>query len=192
MQITKYHITGLIVILMITIFGLISLNSGSITGFFGQDYFVSKSSNVADKNPQSAKVVRVVDGDTVELENGITVRYLNMDTPETKKPSTPVMCYGKQASEKNSELVKNQTVWLKADKEDADRYGRKLRFIFLNQSDTSSIEKSVNAQLVRDGFARTMIIKPNTTYEKVFKSLEYEAKTNKIGLWGTCEKPFEV
>ena len=55
-------------------------------------------------------VVRVIDGDTVELENGDRVRYLGIDTPETVHPDKPVECYGPEATERNKELVEGKTV----------------------------------------------------------------------------------
>ena len=64
---------------------------------------------------EEALVVRVVDGDTVELENGDRVRYLGIDTPETVHPDKPVECYGPEASERNKELVEGKTVSLLQD-----------------------------------------------------------------------------
>lgn len=56
------------------------------------------------------KVVSVVDGDTIKLDNGQVVRYIGIDTPETVHPSKPVQCFDKEASSKNKELVLNKEV----------------------------------------------------------------------------------
>ena len=61
---------------------------------------------------ERAKVIRVIDGDTVELENGERVRYLGIDTPETVHPEKPVECFGTEATERNKELVEEKTVEL--------------------------------------------------------------------------------
>src|SRR5687767_6587423 len=69
------------------------------------------------------KVVRVIDGDTIELENGQKVRYIGIDTPETKKPRTPVQCFGQEAYQKNKELIEGREVLLEKDVSETDRYG---------------------------------------------------------------------
>lgn len=136
---------------------------------------------------EEAKVSRVSDGDTLVLEDGRRLRYLNVDTPETVKPGTPVQCFGPQASDFNKRLVEGKVVYLTKDKEDTDRYGRYLRFVFLPGKDTSDVSQSVNAEMVDRGLARVSIYKPNTTYQDVFLSLERQAKDDKRGLWGACE-----
>lgn len=143
------------------------------------------------KGVEKVKVSRVVDGDTIELIDGRTVRYLNIDTPETKKPGTPVQCFGLEASSFNKKLVDGQEIEIKPDKENEDGYGRMLRFIFLKGSNNQKVEESLNAKMVNEGYARSMIIKPNTTYQNIFKDLEKEAKNKKLGIWGNCDKPFE-
>ena len=64
---------------------------------------------------EEALVVRVIDGDTVELENGERVRYLGIDTPETVHPEKPMECYGPEASERNKELVEGKVVSLQGE-----------------------------------------------------------------------------
>jgi micrococcal nuclease len=152
---------------------------------------VKKSKKPTNLNLEQATVTHVTDGDTIKLSDGRTVRYLNIDTPETKKPNTPVKCFGPQASETNKKLVENKQIWLKADKEDVDRYDRSLRFVFLNKEDSGDIEKSVNAILVKNGLAKSVSYKPNVTYKTTFDRLTQEAQTQKIGLWKACPKPFE-
>ena len=62
---------------------------------------------------EEVKVNRVVDGDTIVLEDGRTVRFLNIDTPETKKPNTPVMCYGPEASKFTTSQLENRIIKIK-------------------------------------------------------------------------------
>jgi micrococcal nuclease len=131
-------------------------------------------------------VKRVVDGDTIALENGQKVRYLNVDTPETVAPNTPVQCFGPEASEFNKKLVKGQSVWLVSDQENKDRYGRWLRFVFTS-SEVGNLEESVNAKLVKGGYAKVSIYKPNDTYEEEFYQWQQEAQEKEKGLWGECE-----
>lgn len=146
-----------------------------------------------DTNIETSKVTRVVDGDTIELSDGRKIRYLNVDTPETVKPSTPVMCYGNEAKEANKNQVEGREVWLRWDKEKQDRYGRDLRIIYLNKEDavTQKIANSVNAFLIKGGFGRSISYAPNKTYKKDFDSLMQTAIDSKTGVWGKCPNPFE-
>ena len=81
----------------------------------------------------SARVVRVIDGDTIEVSIDGTeedVRYIGVDTPETVKPGAPVQCYGPQASAANHRLVEGRTVRLVFDRERRDAYGRLLAYVY--------------------------------------------------------------
>ena len=146
--------------------------------------------NKAGNDTEEVKVNRIVDGDTIVLEDGRTLRFLNMDTPETKKPGVSVMCYGPEASKYTTSLLQDRNILIKSDKEDKDRYGRILRFIYFVGADTSSIENSLNAKLVKEGYARSSIYKPNNTYQTYFEKTETIAKQSKVGAWGSCPKQF--
>jgi micrococcal nuclease len=151
---------------------------------------ITKDPKVLGGKEQTGIINRVVDGDTIVLEDGRTIRYLYIDTPETKKPNTPVMCYGPEASAFNSAFT-GAKVQLIQDKEAQDRYGRDLRIVFLEGRNTNDISQSLNAQLVKQGMARVKIYKPNDTYEKELREIELTAQKEKKGAWKTCEKPFE-
>jgi micrococcal nuclease len=149
-----------------------------------------KKSTNSDKKIEKVTVNRVIDGDTVILSDGRTIRYLDIDTPETKKPNTPVMCFGPEAAEYNKLLVEGKQVVMVPDKEKTDQYGRELRFIFLVGKDNTKIDQSVNADMVIKGFARSRSYAPNTTYEKEFSDFNYKAQKDNLGVW-KCPKPFE-
>ena len=129
-----------------------------------------------------ARVVRVVDGDTivawVDREREY-VRYIGVDTPETVKPDTPVQCYGPQASAANHRLVEGRTVRLVVDREGRDDYGRLLAYVYAGS-------RFVNAELVRGGFARTLPIEPNTSHAAELQRLATRAAQDGRGLWGAC------
>jgi endonuclease YncB( thermonuclease family) len=139
---------------------------------------------------ERSQVRRVVDGDTVELSNGQKIRMLNIDTPETVKANTAVKCYGPEASAFTKKLLSDKMVQLVVDREANDQYGRGLRFIFLDGVDTSNIENSVNADVVKNGFGKMVSYKPNTTYARDFQKWEDEARSKKLGVWGACKNPF--
>jgi micrococcal nuclease len=154
--------------------------------------YLDGNTRVEAGNVESAIVNRVVDGDTVVLDDGRTIRLLNVDTPETKKPNTPVMCFGNEATQFLTELLTNRKIQLIKDKESIDRYGRDLRFIFLDGKNTTKIDQSVNAELVKLGFGRAVVYKPNNTFEEVFYEFQEKARRENLGAWSACEKPFEL
>ena len=130
----------------------------------------------------TAKVTRVVDGDTVEARvdgRSEDVRYIGVDTPESVKPDTPVECYAIAASHFNEDLVEGESVRLDFDAERRDVYGRLLAYVHLGH-------EFVNAELVRRGYATTLTIAPNTRYADRFDRLEREASAAGRGLWGEC------
>jgi micrococcal nuclease len=131
-----------------------------------------------------AQVLRVVDGDTIRVRlDGRTerVRYIGVDTPESVKPGTPVQCFAKRAAAANAALVAGRSVRLVGDVEQRDRYGRLLAYVY-RESDGAF----VNAQLVRDGYARTLTIAPNVAHARQFAQLARTARDDGRGLWAAC------
>jgi len=136
---------------------------------------------------ESYIVTKVVDGDTVEITHGgevFKVRYIGIDTPETVKPNTSVQCYGKKASEFNKELVLNKKVRLEKDISDEDRYGRKLRYVYLEEGENSG--KMVNEILVQEGYAKLDTFPPDIKYSEKFRTEESRARDSNKGLWNEC------
>jgi micrococcal nuclease len=131
-----------------------------------------------------AQVLRVVDGDTIRVRlDGRTerVRYIGVDTPESVKPGTPVQCFAKRAAAANAALVAGRSVRLVGDVEQRDRYGRLLAYVYREPDGAF-----VNAQLVRDGYARTLTIAPNVAHARQFAQLAQTARANGRGLWRAC------
>lgn len=139
-----------------------------------------ESQNVEPQTVEKAedvfKVAHVVDGDTIKLENGKVVRYIGIDTPETVDPRKPVQCFGKEATNKNKELVEGKEVRLVKDVSESDKYGRILRYIYVG-------DMFVNDYLVRNGFAHSYSYPPDIKFQDQFRKSEEEARNNKRGLW---------
>jgi micrococcal nuclease len=125
-------------------------------------------------------VTRVVDGDTIKVGNE-TVRLIGIDTPETKKPGTPVQCFGKAATALTERLVEGRKVKLVRDVEERDRYGRLLAYVY-RRSDGLF----VNAELVRRGYASAATFPPNVRHADRFARLAREAREAGRGLWSAC------
>jgi micrococcal nuclease len=132
----------------------------------------------------NATVVRVVDGDTIDVTvNGAheRVRLIGIDTPETVKPNTPVQCYGPEASEHTKELLAPGTpVYLERDLVARDDYGRLLAYVFRTDG------VFVNRDLIDNGFARPLEIKPNLAYHVAFEQGAHGAEAAGLGLWSHC------
>jgi micrococcal nuclease len=153
-----------------------------VSGGDGGDDSPRTDQNAGETPAVAARVVRVVDGDTIEVESGGTtedVRYIGVDTPESVKPGTPVQCYAKRASHFNGSLVEGRVVRLRFDRERRDDYGRLLAYVYADG-------RFVNAALVRRGFARTLTIPPNTSHASQFDRLATRAGRAGRGLWGGC------
>ena len=144
---------------------------------------------------EEARVTRVVDGDTIEVE--ITgredgpglgdsvvgyeydVRLLGIDTPESVKPDSPVECFGKEASAAAEAFLEGQEVRLVKDVEDEDRFGRILRYVYLG-------EEMANARLVANGYASVFTYPPNVRHADLFVQLQKEARDASRGLWSSA------
>jgi len=127
-----------------------------------------------------ATVQRVIDGDTIELSTGEVVRYIGIDTPETKHSTKPIECFGEKASQRNKELVEGKQVQLEKDVSETDRYGRLLRYIWLNG-------RLINEQLVAEGYAFASAYLPDSKYQTVFQDAERQAREDNEGLWAACQ-----
>jgi len=136
-------------------------------------------------DPDTARVARVVDGDTIRvvLPSGEEpVRYIGIDTPESVKPGSPVECFAKRASAYNERLVGGEPVRLVYDTERRDRYGRLLAYVYRARDGLF-----VNAELVRRGFATVATFPPNVRHEREFRRLARQARLSGRGLWSECE-----
>lgn len=128
-----------------------------------------------------AVVVNVVDGDTIDvLMDGqeLRIRYIGVDTPETVHPTRGEEPYGREASGFNKSLVSGQTVYLEKDVSDTDRFGRLLRYVWLEDG------TMVNARLVAEGYAQVSTFPPDVKYAQKFLELQRSAQEQGLGLWG--------
>ncbi|NUI60837.1 thermonuclease family protein [Bacillus amyloliquefaciens] len=145
-----------------------------------------KDSSDKKKSENKKKLVdvtlnRTVDGDTIKVNYKgeiKTVRYLLVDTPETKKPNSCVQPYGEDASARNKQLVNNGKLQLEFDKGDrTDKYGRMLAYVYVDG-------KSVQETLLKEGLARVAYVyEPNTKYLDTYKKDEQVAKDKDLKIW---------
>jgi micrococcal nuclease len=127
---------------------------------------------------ERARVVAVVDGDTIDvLLGGQTqrVRYILINTPEAGEP------FGAAATAANRALVEDKTVTLVKDVSETDRFGRLLRYVYLPDGGF------VNAELVRQGYAQLATFPPDVAQEATIRAAQQEAMAAGRGIWRTTD-----
>lgn len=130
---------------------------------------------------ERATVLEVVDGDTVRVllqGEERTVRLIGVDTPEEGHPSRPVEFFGAEAAEALASLCSGKTVFLETDREEADGYGRLLRYLFLPPPDG----RLVNLELVRQGAAR-VLTRFSFSRKDEFLRVQERAMREGVGVW---------
>jgi micrococcal nuclease len=123
---------------------------------------------------KSYRVARVVDGDTVVLEDGVYVelkriRFLGIDTPDEKDPLY------EESKQKMRELTAGRVVLLERDRKNTDGLERLLRYVFVDG-------RNINVEMVRLGYARAYMHK-GLRYEAEILAAEREAREQKRGIW---------
>lgn len=127
-----------------------------------------------------AEVVRIVDGDTIEIMldgKTDTVRLLLVDTPETKDPNEPVQPYGPEASEFAENTLLGKEVRIEYDGPERDKYDRLLGYIWIG-------DKIFNQMLIEEGLARVAYVyDPPYNHYDSFLDAEEKTKASGKGIW---------
>jgi len=135
----------------------------------------------APRPMREATVVHVDDGDTIDVQLGDRaerVRYIGMDAPEIAHYGAGGARGGAEAARLNEALVGGRRVRLEFDREERDRYGRLLAYVWVGDA-------MINLEMVRRGYARVQRIPPNVRHARRFASAESTARTAGLGLWGS-------
>jgi len=167
----------------------------ALFAYFAWIYIIPKLSEHEQKQKETAFVQRVVDGDTFVLESGEKVRMLGIDTPEKHESSKldkdaersgsdkkTIQRLGELSSEYTKKLIEKKNVVLvpEPNHEDKDKYGRLLRYIYLEDG------TFVNKKIVEDGYANAYRRYELSKLDELIKA-EKDARENKRGLWGDVE-----
>jgi micrococcal nuclease len=130
-------------------------------------------------------VERVIDGDTLVMENGERVRLIGVDTPETKHPNKPVEHFGKEAAAFTRRLVEGKRVRLEFDPANAPRahkdstqQRRTLAYVFLKDGTL------LNAEIIKQGYGVAYTRFPFARLDE-FRRFEREAREQRRGLWAS-------
>jgi micrococcal nuclease len=110
---------------------------------------------------ERAVVKRVIDGDTIELNDGRKVRYIGINSPEMTDKRKDVLCFANMAKEENQRLVLGKTVEMEKDVSDKDKYDRLLRYVWVDG-------EMVNLILIKNGYVKIATYPPDVKYKEMF------------------------
>ncbi len=151
--------------LIISIILLIAIN---------YNYLDNKLTNYLS-NSETAHVQRVIDGDTIEIENKTSVRLLGINTPEKSE------IYYNEAKKFLEDLVLNKTIILEFSKNKYDMYDRTLAYIFKDN-------ENINLKIVEEGFGNFYFPSGKDKYYKQFIDAWEKCIEKNINL---CEKSLD-
>jgi len=151
-------------IISLLAFGLISCQS------------TDKASQIPNDGHTYYEVERVVDGDTIVVEEIGKIRLIGLDTPETVDPRKPVEYFGKEASQFLTRLVLHEKVRLEYEQNKLDKYKRTLAYVYMADG------TFVNAEIIKQGYGFAYTKFPFKHMEQ-FRALEKTARETQRGLW---------
>lgn len=126
--------------------------------------------------PETGRVVHVVDGDTLDLEDGERVRILGIDAPESYGE---LECGAEEAWAFLEFATLDRRVTLAYESECRDRYGRLLAHVFVG-------EASIGLRMTEAGMVCPLFLEPNRAMEEVYVRASRVAKARGLGLWRNC------
>lgn len=137
------------------------------------------SSLPAGSEERYARIRRVIDGDTVVLEDGRRVRYLGINAPERDQS------YFAEATAFNRRLTEGRRVKLEDDEVPEDGYSRLLAYVYVDG-------EMVNAELIEAGLAHLLVIPPNLKHYDRLLELERRARAAQRGIWRDLRGPLKI
>lgn len=137
-----------------------------------------------DSGGKLYNVVRVIDGDTVEvaINGGESIRVIGIDTPETVHPNVPDECWGAEASRAATDLLSGQQVRVVFDPSQGkrDRYDRMLAYLDIpGTGDFGEI-------MLRQGHAEEYTYNSAYARQSTYRRVDQQARNADKGLWGAC------
>lgn len=122
------------------------------------------------------KVEKVIDGDTIKLNDGRLVRLIGVDTPELHHSELPVQRFSREAADFVFLLLNGKTVKLECELGNLkDKYGRTLAYVYVD-------EVLVNLELVKKGYGYAYTRFPFSKMPE-FIEAEKSARECQYGLW---------
>ena len=140
------------------------------SAYFITLFIIFLTFTVTAKKSENFLVTKIIDGDTIVIETGRTIRLICINTPEKGEEGY------EEATNYLRALILNKRIILKKDISETDSYNRLLRYVYLNN-------KLVNELIVRNGYGLAYPYEPDTkSCPKILKA-EQKAKKEKIEIW---------
>jgi len=155
-----------------------------LTAVFGAMNVMDSDSNAdvsSASNQETATVTRVIDGDTIVVDERTEVRLIGVDAPESGE------CFYQEAKEALVELIEGKEVYLKKDVSGIDDFGRLLRYVFVPSESSFQDDIFVNDYLLEKGYADILPLSQDRLYRRILTSSRNEAITAHKGMWSACE-----
>lgn len=162
---------------MILIYG-----SGNLKKFLIFIILIMATFNVHAMEKYNVAFSKCVDGDTAKVilnNEEVTLRFLAIDTPETKHPKKGEEPYGKEASNYTCNALKTAKkieIEYDAGSDKVDKYNRHLVWIYVDND-------LLQGKLIEKGLAKVAYIYGDYKYTKTLEAKESVAKINKTGIW---------
>jgi micrococcal nuclease len=152
----------------------------------GLTLLIAACGGTVEPEGRTVRVVRVIDGDTIRVSGGETVRLVGIDTPESKRPETPVECGARRATTALRALLAGKTVSLRRDptQDAVDRFGRTLAYVDVGARDAGE-------EMIRSGWAKPYVY-GGVPFERVqqYRAAEQAARSSRAGVHGACAGDF--
>lgn len=158
------------------------LKKASLAGAFFMSAIWLSAANAlcpASASLPVAHVQRVVDGDTVRLDDGRSVRMVGINAPETGKKGQTAQPFAEAAKRRLQTLVDQSDgqVSVRVGEQPTDHYGRTLANIY--GRDGGNLE----AQLLAEGLGYLVAVSPNVALVDCQQAAEQAARKAGLGLW---------
>ena len=131
---------------------------------------------------QFISVKTVIDGDTIVLENNITVRYIGINAPEVETKEKQQEPFGQEAQAFNRTLVLSGKIRLEQDIEKDDQFGRRLAYVYLTNG------LFANQEILKKGLAYVLYHPPNIKYSGLLLNAQQQAMAEKKGMWNNLRE----
>jgi len=126
---------------------------------------------------ETVRVSHVVDGDSLRLIDGRSVRLIGINAPELARESRAAEPLSKNAHKALTKLVAGKKLELKPGQQAFDHYGRTLAYLVLPDGSFAG------EVLLRSGLASLIAIPPNIDHISRYQKTESEARQRRLGIW---------
>lgn len=144
-----------------------------------EQYYTRGILFLKEEDLKKAKVIQVIEGDTLKVEmdgNQEILRTTLVETPKKQDFQEPMPSLIVETINFARETLEGKEVELEIDKEQRDKDGNVQAYVWVDN-------KPYNVLLLDEGFARLRVETSNAKYQNEFQQIETSAKSAKVGIW---------